>query len=175
MGKRLLLTAVLMWSWAGCYEIEPLDADYIDEDNQTETESAPDALPESGCQMTTQTFALAGTIEYDEFQGGKIGLYINEEISKECGETEASQRVILPGYRVGQISLASPGTFETTVTVSHIQGEPPPMLSILAIHNKTETIDDWEACEAGQVLEVDPENHSSLNIELAIGFCPVRN
>ena len=171
--NRLLILAVFAW-WVGCDHIEPLDADFENTGTSTGADDEAEILAvRDGCRMTTETLKLGGTIAYAAFQRGDIGLYISEEISKECGETDATQRIILPGYRVGEIVMSSPGRFETTVTVTHIQGEPPPTLSLLAVHNAIE--DDWETCEAGQLMAVSPEDNTELEIELSNGYCPIRN
>ena len=139
----------------GCDHVEPLDLDTDMDD----------------CQMTSRTLDIAGTVDYDTFQAGDIELYIDEEFSERCGDTVDSRLIVHPGNRIGAITLAGPGAFETMVTVSYIEGELPPEISVMAVHKPAAV--DGQRCEAGQLIFVEPEDIEGLTIRLDPGYCPV--
>ena len=160
MRYALLFLWLSSTAWGGCYRIAT-DPD--------ETVLPMSDSKQSECKMKTADIALAGTVRYPGYRGGKIALFIGEEVSEMCGDSEDTRWLIHPGYEIGEIALDTPGPFETTVTVSHVEGESLPELTIVAVYAP----DNPATCEAGQLSLVAAKDDGTLDIELEPGLCPM--
>ena len=123
--------------------------------------------------MNTVQVTLSGIVTYKDYKGGDIALFIEEDHSESCGESENSFTIATPGNTVGEVVIDAPGTFQAEVTVSYINGSAPPTLDITAFHNTEQ--DAGDSCTAGgDLIAIPSQNTDDLEIVLEPGFCPIR-